>query len=109
MAQPARTGRFSPDRPTTAKRAVGLPAARWTTRHRTANEPDARYAAPGQLPVAGTGPGRRAERGKTGRSTIGPGRHTAGGDPCPGLARSEEHTSELQSLMRNSYDDFCLK
>src|SRR3546814_8947593 len=24
-------------------------------------------------------------------------------------ARSEEHTSELQSLMRNSYDVFCLK
>src|SRR3546814_2505871 len=23
--------------------------------------------------------------------------------------RSEEHTSELQSLMRNSYDGFCLK
>src|SRR3546814_6704268 len=23
--------------------------------------------------------------------------------------RSEEHTSELQSLMRTSYDDFCLK
>src|SRR3546814_7161780 len=23
--------------------------------------------------------------------------------------RSEEHTSELHSLMRNSYDDFCLK
>src|SRR3546814_2869302 len=23
--------------------------------------------------------------------------------------RSEEHTSELQSLMRSSYDDFCLK
>src|SRR3546814_3208746 len=23
--------------------------------------------------------------------------------------RSEEHTSELQSLMRHSYDDFCLK
>src|SRR3546814_2423795 len=23
--------------------------------------------------------------------------------------RSEEHTSELQSLMRNSYDVFCLK
>src|SRR3546814_9589668 len=23
--------------------------------------------------------------------------------------RSEEHTSELQSLMRNSYDTFCLK
>src|SRR3546814_10734520 len=26
-----------------------------------------------------------------------------------GLLRSEEHTSELQSLMRNSYDVFCLK
>src|SRR3546814_2494418 len=28
--------------------------------------------------------------------------------PMP-LARSEEHTSELQSLMRNSYAVFCLK
>src|SRR3546814_2678195 len=26
-----------------------------------------------------------------------------------GMARSEEHTSELQSLMRISYDVFCLK
>src|SRR3546814_7521323 len=25
------------------------------------------------------------------------------------VKRSEEHTSELQSLMRNSYDVFCLK
>src|SRR3546814_8783729 len=30
------------------------------------------------------------------------------GAPLP-LARSEEHTSELQSLMRNSYAVFCLK
>src|SRR3546814_2683891 len=29
--------------------------------------------------------------------------------PCGGLARSEEHTSELQSLMRISYAVFCLK
>src|SRR3546814_1161419 len=30
--------------------------------------------------------------------------------PCnPNLARSEEHTSELQSLMRISYAVFCLK
>src|SRR3546814_6893538 len=28
--------------------------------------------------------------------------------PCPEI-RSEEHTSELQSLMRNSYAVFCLK
>src|SRR3546814_6630518 len=27
----------------------------------------------------------------------------------PGRPRSEEHTSELQSLMRNSYAVFCLK
>src|SRR3546814_10818003 len=31
----------------------------------------------------------------------------AGGDPV--CQRSEEHTSELQSLMRNSYAVFCLK
>src|SRR3546814_1262584 len=29
--------------------------------------------------------------------------------PCLLLARSEEHTSELQSLMRISYAVFCLK
>src|SRR3546814_2303597 len=28
---------------------------------------------------------------------------------CTGPARSEEHTSELQSLMRTSYAVFCLK
>src|SRR3546814_3209775 len=28
---------------------------------------------------------------------------------CPKLSRSEEHTSELQSLMRISYAVFCLK
>src|SRR3546814_6086561 len=28
---------------------------------------------------------------------------------CPMKCRSEEHTSELQSLMRNSYAVFCLK
>src|SRR3546814_6453322 len=29
--------------------------------------------------------------------------------PCPVGSRSEEHTSELQSLMRSSYAVFCLK
>src|SRR3546814_3689843 len=39
----------------------------------------------------------------------------SGPDPCPlrrfplPLGRSEEHTSELQSLMRISYAVFCLK
>src|SRR3546814_1639634 len=31
------------------------------------------------------------------------------GPRAPGSARSEEHTSELQSLMRISYAVFCLK
>src|SRR3546814_3410577 len=30
-------------------------------------------------------------------------------DEYAGVRRSEEHTSELQSLMRNSYAVFCLK
>src|SRR3546814_5155251 len=30
-------------------------------------------------------------------------------EPVDGLGRSEEHTSELQSLMRISYAVFCLK
>src|SRR3546814_9146037 len=33
----------------------------------------------------------------------------AGGRLDPGTKRSEEHTSELQSLMRISYAVFCLK
>src|SRR3546814_6831644 len=44
-----------------------------------------------------SGDGRRPR----GRAGLG-----AGGDPAP---RSEEHTSELQSLMRISYAVFCLK
>src|SRR3546814_4350229 len=38
-------------------------------------------------------------------------RHQAGGGRCDlaGHGRSEEHTSELQSLMRISYAVFCLK
>src|SRR3546814_1799754 len=32
-----------------------------------------------------------------------------GGGPLEMLGRSEEHTSELQSLMRTSYAVFCLK
>src|SRR3546814_4543078 len=35
--------------------------------------------------------------------------HAASGDFAFGHARSEEHTSELQSLMRISYAVFCLK
>src|SRR3546814_8180529 len=34
---------------------------------------------------------------------------TQGRTKMPMVVRSEEHTSELQSLMRISYADFCLK
>src|SRR3546814_1978870 len=34
---------------------------------------------------------------------------SAGSGISIAAARSEEHTSELQSLMRHSYDVFCLK
>src|SRR3546814_6640956 len=36
-------------------------------------------------------------------------RHVAIQEQVSGMTRSEEHTSELQSLMRNSYAVFCLK
>src|SRR3546814_3786861 len=39
---------------------------------------------------------------------FGPEHPVIGGEPR-GILRSEEHTSELQSLMRNSYAVFCLK
>src|SRR3546814_5351183 len=35
--------------------------------------------------------------------------HWLAGEAPKGQQRSEEHTSELQSLMRNSYAVFCLK
>src|SRR3546814_2468739 len=40
---------------------------------------------------------------------LGLGLSPAGGGVRPDAHRSEEHTSELQSLMRNSYAVFCLK
>src|SRR3546814_6646040 len=65
---------------------------------------------------------RRLPRGGRGGGTrticTGAGRHAYGGAAgaqfsraclCPRPDRSEEHTSELQSLMRISYAVFCLK
>src|SRR3546814_6020041 len=47
----------------------------------------------------------RTESAGTGCCRTGSARTDSGGLP----GRSEEHTSELQSLMRNSYAVFCLK
>src|SRR3546814_10846781 len=67
-----------------------LSTARWSTSDRTpATRPSARYSGPWSLP----GPHSSSQSGLL---------HT-------GFGRSEEHTSELQSLMRISYAVFCLK
>src|SRR3546814_3342730 len=87
MAIPAGTTRLRADRPSSAQRTGCLRAARRPTRRRATNESDARHSASDYFPVAGPGSGRRADGG----------------------TRSEEHTSELQSLMRSSYAVFCLK
>src|SRR3546814_1472289 len=54
----------------------------------------------------GAEPTRRRLDAADRRAFVGVGRHA--GDQ-PGVRRSEEHTSELQSLMRISYAVFCLK
>src|SRR3546814_2680256 len=55
-----------------------------------------------------------ATRGATGPSGAKPPAEASGAfsgreAPCDTVPRSEEHTSELQSLMRISYAVFCLK
>src|SRR3546814_7076209 len=69
-------------------------------------------------PAAARGPGQRAAADQLGRAVAreaparlgGAGQHAAGAFPGVAAARrSEEHTSELQSLMRISYAVFCLK
>src|SRR3546814_6338044 len=58
-------------------------------------------------------PAHRLSKGRTGPFGFSPARDCAsggaGGTSGRGPARSEEHTSELQSLMRISYAVFCLK
>src|SRR3546814_5593983 len=51
-----------------------------------------------------------AALGGAGFAAVGADEGEVGGDEFGGdQSRSEEHTSELQSLMRISYDVFCLK
>src|SRR3546814_2835474 len=65
---------------------------------------DRRGAVPGAAVQGGRGEPGRA--GRAGRVALGAGRSSA---VRGGADRSEEHTSELQSLMRISYAVFCLK
>src|SRR3546814_2312473 len=54
-------------------------------------------------------PARSARRGRHGRSVRARGQAAAVRRQRRDAQRSEEHTSELQSLMRISYAVFCLK
>src|SRR3546814_9801994 len=72
-------------------------------RHVTHGEEDRRQADRNVDPENGMPAGALRERAAGERAE----RHRDAGDRAPD--RSEEHTSELQSLMRNSYAVFCLK
>src|SRR3546814_2604310 len=65
-------------------------------RGRPRDRPSLRYHRPG-------GPGAGGDDGADGIR-----RHRHPGEQCRQLLRSEEHTSELQSLVRISYAVFCL-
>src|SRR3546814_2952752 len=62
-------------------------------------------------PVPAPRPARHAEGRRRGKCAAGchPDRRARRERRARGLPRSEEHTSELQSLMRISYAVFCLK
>src|SRR3546814_4464135 len=77
---------------------LGQPAA-----SAAAVSPPATEKASGKLeaPNTATGPIGRCRRRRSGRGS--------GWRSGSALSRSEEHTSELQSLMRISYAVFCLK
>src|SRR3546814_1125063 len=60
-------------------------------------------------PSPSTRKAHQSECGETNASDAGRPRNTASRSKCPERTRSEEHTSELQSLMRISYAVFCLK
>src|SRR3546814_4704004 len=83
-------------------------AARGGCVRRSGLEPAARSSIPNSCALRygrlGPGPGESKSRGRGRRD-----RAKAGPTAFRREARSEEHTSELQSLMRISYAVFCLK
>src|SRR3546814_6751657 len=106
---------------TTRFRAHGLPGPRCRPQsgddHRAPTEGGSRRT---PAPTGRNGPGRDpggagarapARAGGPAEALPAPAlrRAAAAHRPCHGPARSEEHTSELQSLMRISYAVFCLQ
>src|SRR3546814_9157970 len=91
------------------------PGAARSRRSCCSRGPESRCSAPSAA-TAGRGrrPRRRVRIFARRREEVGSGRQVGPGVWTPAFAgghapRSEEHTSELQSLMRISYDVFCLK
>src|SRR3546814_3492465 len=62
-------------------------------------------------PTAGRGPSKSSSAQRASKASNCCPEDGSSNAPSPGSAdaRSEEHTSELQSLMRTSYAVFCLK
>src|SRR3546814_9235457 len=82
-----------------------------TRRRRPHRAPTPHSALPGALTIAAVAGGART-RPRPPRRPSDESRRVArrrGGGCAPADRRSEEHTSELQSLMRTSYAVFCLK
>src|SRR3546814_1811135 len=73
-----------------------------------ADMPDFRQAArPAEVDLLLLGQGWRPVVPGAGKAAAASSRTSV--QSLPGAVRSEEHTSELQSLMRHSYAVFCLK
>src|SRR3546814_9106259 len=65
--------------------------------------------APMTDPFDPSGPSHLSASDRAVEPAVRPWLDIAGSRPCAEPARSEEQTSEFQSLMRNSYAVFCLK
>src|SRR3546814_5223824 len=107
VARPARRRRAALEYGAAAARrpAGGLPAA--VPRHQACGD---RGAARGQaLPLSPPGKAAAVAKVRLRLDGVARAAHPATGDRHGGRLRSEEHTSELQSLMRISYAVFCLK
>src|SRR3546814_1894291 len=86
---------------------AGTSAAELSARHHAHRSHVGQVAVPNQ----GRGSASRRRQPSLDRTSVFPAADLACvvRRPCPDCSRSEEHTSELQSLMRISYAVFCLK
>src|SRR3546814_3143548 len=103
----SRRGIFSVDEPAPTMRGTNRPMPPNYRRH----EGDTTDPSAGEVRALSAAMRARIQTFPTAYRWIGPRTHVEQmiGNAVPVRLRSEEHTSELQSLMRNSYAVFCLK